>query len=211
MQTPPPYGEFTIALDLPPVSQQARADSKAAFQEAVRRTTGTYEFLLSGDVSVSVEWAVAEQTRYETDRSPDVDNMLKPLLDALAGPNGAMVDDNQVQHVSCHWVDSYAEVERLAISLRYSPDEWLTKNGLFFVQLASGLCVPLSHGTPLQFQRAVVERYESALALRAEALSGGLGYYTANLCMPIQRVFHRTRLGAYEVMDREAFERHSAA
>ena len=209
MRSPPP-GELSLQLELPPVSQQAKAESKAAFGAALRNITKDYQFLLSGDVSVTVEWTISEQARYETDRSPDVDNILKPLLDATTGPSGVLVDDNQVQHVSCHWVDSYAGAERLTIALRYSPDEWLRKDGLYFVQLAGGLCVPLSHDTPLDFQRAVVLRYESALKLRNEALAKGIEYYSANFIMPVQRVFHRTRLGAFEVVGREAFAQRAA-
>ena len=209
MHSPPP-SELTLRLKLPPVSQQARSESKAAFGAALRDVTQEFQFLLSGDVSVSVEWTVSEQARYETDRSPDVDNILKPLLDAIAGPGGILVDDNQVQHVSCHWIDSYAGAEHLVITLRYSPDEWLRKNGLYFVQLSGGLCVPLSHETPIEFQRIVVSRYESALELRNKALAKGIEYYSANYIMPVQRVFHRTRLGAFEVVSHEAFAQSAA-
>ena len=136
---------------------------------------------------------------------PDVDNILKPLLDALAGPTGVLIDDNQVQHVSCHWIDSYTNAESLTITFRHSPDEWLVKAGLFFVQLQGGLCIPLSRRTPNDFQRKVTEVYVTALKFRDEALLEGIDYYTACLCMPVQRMFHRTRLGAFEVMALDAF------
>jgi hypothetical protein len=38
--------------------------------------------LLSGDVQVGIEWTLHEEARYEQDAAPDVDNILKPLLDA---------------------------------------------------------------------------------------------------------------------------------
>lgn len=211
MPEPAPHGELLFAFDLPPVSQQAKGEAREGFQKAVRERTAAVDFLLSGDVSVAVEWAVSEQARYETDRAPDVDNILKPLLDALTGPAGILIDDNQVQHVSCHWVDSYSGEESLAIRVRHSPDEWVKKGGLFFVQLAGGLCVPLSKNTPREFQKTVLEIYVKALALRNEALKKGLDYYTASACMPIQRVFHRTRLGAFEVISQEAFDAAGAA
>jgi Holliday junction resolvase RusA-like endonuclease len=113
MHRPLSPDEVSISVPLPPVSQQARSESKASFQAEIENAISSYEFLLSGDVSVTVEWSISQQTRYETDRSPDVDNILKPLIDALAGPAGLMIDDNQVQHVSCHWIDSYNDDEKL--------------------------------------------------------------------------------------------------
>lgn len=205
MEQPSPFGELAIAVDLPPVSQQSRAENKSAFQARLRELTSRYGFLLGGDVSVSVEWSVAERDRYETDRAPDVDNILKPLLDALVGPNGLLIDDNQVQHVSCHWVDSYSGEERVSITVRHSPDEWLKKEGLFFVQLDGGLCIPLSRKTPSEFQSKLVDLYKNALALRNKAMADGIDYYQAQYFMPVQRVFHRTRLGAFEVIKEEEF------
>jgi Holliday junction resolvase RusA-like endonuclease len=176
MESPLVPGELTISLPLPPISQQARAESKMLFQAEVRKVTSILGFMLSGDISVMVEWSVSQQTRYETDRSPDVDNILKPLIDALVGPSGVMIDDNQVQHVSCHWIDAHSGDESLSIFLRYSPDEWLRKTGLFFVQLTNGLCLPLSRETPAEFQSGVVEVYLSALRLRDKMIQDGVGY-----------------------------------
>lgn len=205
MTEPSTHGELSFAFDLPPVSQQAKAEAREAFQKAVWKSTLAYSFLLSGDVYVSVEWSVSERARYETDRTPDVDNILKPLLDALTGPNGILIDDNQIQHVSCHWIDSHADKESFSIFVRHSPDEWLRKDGLFFVQLEGGLCVPLSKKTPRDFQQEVLDTYVRALNLRNEALKNRIDYYTANIFMPIQRVFHRTRLGAFEVVSQDTF------
>ena len=52
-----------------------------------------------------IEWTVHEQDRYESDAAPDVDNILKPLLDGLCGPEGVLIDDCQVQAVDCRWID----------------------------------------------------------------------------------------------------------
>lgn len=200
MESPLVPGELTINLPLPPISQQARAESKALFQAKVRKVTSTIGFVLSGDISVMVEWSISQQARYDTDRSPDIDNILKPLIDALIGPSGVMIDDNQVQHVSCHWIDAYSGDEALSIALRYSPDEWLRKNGLFFVQLTNGLCLPLSRETPAEFQRDVMAVYVSALRLRDEMIQDGVGYYDASMRMPVQRMFHRSRLSSFTVI-----------
>jgi Holliday junction resolvase RusA-like endonuclease len=211
MNQPLSSGVLTITLNRSPVSQQARAEIKAAFQTDLQALICAHGFLLTGDVSVSIEWTVQERTRYETDRAPDVDNILKPLLDALVGPKGILIDDNQVQHVSCHWLDVGREPESLAITIRYLPGEWLPKSGLYFVQFQDGLCIPLCRDVNFQTQHTIVSMYQSALALRNDALTKGIDYRIVQACMPIQRVFHRTRIGAFDVISATAFAAQNAA
>jgi len=205
MKRPPEYGEVLIDLNIPPVSQQARGEVKQAFQEAIRQRLIPFQFLLTGEVSISVEWSVNEWDRYETDRSPDVDNILKPLMDALTGPRGIIIDDNQVQRVSCHWVHTASKGERLAITIGYHPGEWLNKAGLYFVQLEGALCVPISSDMPEEFKVVVIERYQDALRMRREAVERGIDYETASVIMPIQRMFHRTRLRDFRVLNLDEF------
>jgi len=54
---------------------------------------GDCGYLPLGDVKVSIEWTLHEQDPYESDAAPDVDNILKPLLDVLCGPDGILIDD----------------------------------------------------------------------------------------------------------------------
>ena len=194
-----------LSFSLGPVSQQARAETKATFQNEIRKVLGTSQFLLSGDVQIEVEWLISEQVRYESDRAPDVDNILKPLLDSLGGPGGIMIDDNQVQNVSCSWLDWDKEGEALRVTLRFRPDEWIPKKGLVFVQFDRGLCLPIpawgKGGRALDW----LEAYKSLLAARGDAERQGLPYYWAKMIMPQQRVFHRTRLGAFTVLSEAEF------
>jgi Holliday junction resolvase RusA-like endonuclease len=146
LESVPPPGLLEFTLPLAPVSQQAKSEAKSEFKCAVQAFTKTAQYLLAGDVQLSVEWLVSEQARYETDRSPDVDNILKPLIDSLVGPDGLVIDDNQIQSVSCSWIDWHREEEQIRVELRFLPDEWLQKQGLVFVQFENGLCMPIQNG-----------------------------------------------------------------
>lgn len=199
-ENPSPDGEIIIDIDIAPVSQQSRASAKQEFTEKINRITKAYKHMLSGDVDVCVDWFVSERLRYETDRSPDVDNILKPLIDALVGQDGLLIDDNQVQRVSCQWLDSADEEERLAITLKYRPDEFVLKDGLCFVQLGGGLCVAMHSGIPALSQEAIIRSYQTSLASRQHFLALGVSYSEANMLMPTQRIFHRTRLNRYPVI-----------
>ena len=98
-ENPPESGEIKFIIDRPPVSLQSKGNRKKKFKEHVAAKVDTAGFLLSGDVSVRIQWSVHEQKRYETCTSADVDNIVKPLLDAICGPKGILIDDNQVQAV----------------------------------------------------------------------------------------------------------------
>ncbi|MCI5130534.1 MAG: RusA family crossover junction endodeoxyribonuclease [Candidatus Electrothrix sp. EH2] len=78
--------------------------------------------------------ACSRKKRYETDTSADIDNIIKPLLDSLCGPSGILIDDNQVQCVTCYWLDtSDYESEKINISIDYIDDEYISKEGLIFI------------------------------------------------------------------------------
>lgn len=201
-----PRGDrIEIEFVLSPVSQQARAETKDTFRQEVRRILDTAQFLLTGDVQIEVEWLISEQVRYESDRAPDVDNILKPLLDSLAGPKGVLIDDNQVQHVSCSWIDWNKEDEALRVSLRFRPDEWLPKKGLTFVQFDRGLCLPIPAFKYREQSLGWLEMYRGLLLARIEADKQGFPYSFARTIMPQQRVFHRTRLSNFRVETEEDY------
>jgi Holliday junction resolvase RusA-like endonuclease len=199
---PPPFGEIELAILAPPVSQQARRTEKDKLADLIRSQLGQCQFLLAGDVALDIEWLVHEQRRYESDEAPDVDNILKPLLDTLCGPEGLMIDDCQVQAVSCRWIDSASrEEERVQIRLRFEPDEWLSKSGFCLVHLGNGLCFPISRNTQPMAVLLVVEQVNVMLATRNRLIELGKDYYTANGVMSVQRFFHRSRVGRFTVIE----------
>lgn len=203
--TTPPPGSLELTLALAPVSQQADAEAKLALREAVHTITRTAGFLLTGDVKLSVEWLVSEQARYETDRSPDIDNILKPLIDSFAGPEGLLIDDNQLQHVSCSWIDWNNENEQLRIELMFSPDEWISKKGLIFIQFENGLCLPIPGSDAPHERIGWLNAYTNLLAARKNADATGIPYAWARVLMPRQRVFHRTRIHGFTVLSEPEF------
>ena len=87
---------FEFALEGPPVSQQARRQSRRRswiqeIQEAAKRAWGD---------QAAVEDAITVNIVYIYDRVPlDVDNIPKPILDALKGL--VFSDDGQVTDLIC--------------------------------------------------------------------------------------------------------------
>jgi len=186
-----------------PVSLQTKKKGKkAAFIEYVKSIVEQAGFLLSGDVVVELEWFVHEQKRYESADSADVDNIIKPLLDGLCGARGIMVDDSQVQSVRCAWVDSYDyDQEQVKVIVKYSPDEFLSKNNLVFINMGEGLCMPLNRHIPEHLQASFLSIFSSMLENRAYLVSMGASYYEAKKALSVQRIFHKCRLEDFSVME----------
>ena len=144
----PGSGELLFLIPRAPISLQATAVRKQAVRELVRDQTSKLDFLISGDIQIDIEWLLNERRRYESHVSPDVDNVLKPTLDALCGPQGALIDDCQVQAVSCRWIDWTRDDEQSEIRIRFFPDERVSRSGLKFVHMGRSLCFPFETDVP---------------------------------------------------------------
>lgn len=197
---PPIFGEIRFELSIAPVSQQANAVAKSAVKNEICSITRSLEYILTGDVKIEIEWLIHEKLRYESDQAPDVDNIIKPLLDSLCGPEGLLIDDCQVQSVSCHWIDWTKEDQQIAVRVSYMPNDWLKKKNLFFVQYPKGLCFPINGNLPHEALNLILNRVEKMLADREELQLLSNDYYFSKMCLPIQRFFHRTRVNGFSVV-----------
>src|SRR5215213_8655356 len=97
--SPPDDGRILLQLPLAPVSFQATATRKAAIVTLLKATAAPCQYLLSGDVKMEIQWEISARERYERDSSADVDNIVKPIMDGLCGPDGILIDDCQVQEL----------------------------------------------------------------------------------------------------------------
>lgn len=212
-EAPPESGTIEIELSAAPVSFQATATRKAAVVAALRARIAGCEYVLGGDVTVVIEWRISARARYESAGSADVDNIVKPLLDALCGPAGIMIDDCQVQALTCYWAGSYTlpEDESVRIEVRFDPDEYLLKDGLEFLQVGPASYFPLSGDLPGEVKliqaEAVVDSLQRARAFAERVDARG----AAGRMMPSQRVFHRSRVGAFPITSLEAIRARAAA
>lgn len=90
----------------PPASLQSRRSKKGQASAISAAIASDTDQIFLGDVSVSIEWLVEEEDRYLSD-APDIDNILKPILDALCGPEGILIDDVQVQQIDVRWLNGW--------------------------------------------------------------------------------------------------------
>ena len=151
-------------------------------------------------MSITTEWLIHERLRYETLTAPDVDNTLKVVLDSLCGPEGVLINDCQVQHVSCHWIDWTRSDQQLTVTVRHSPDDWISKQGLVFVEVARRLCWPVSLDWPPKALALVLEHLDRATSANERILELMDDWGLAQRVLPLQQPYHRGRLRGFTVM-----------
>ena len=200
-------GEVFIEVPHKPPSVTSKG-KKTAVRMIIKGLIKKYDFIFTGDVNVEIDWFVSEQSRYESDSTPDIDNTTKPILDALCGKDGVLIDDCQVQSVSTGWMDRYKKDEYFTI--RVKPHffiERVQKDGLIFIEFSNKLCFPFNFdGIPENMQLGVIDRVDEMISFRNKYMEKGFDYYTASRCMPSQRVFHISKIKGFPAENFESFK-----
>lgn len=201
------FGELYIKINREPVSLQAKTGKKINFKDYVKELIKDIDVLFSGDVKLTITWHIHEELRYEKDSTADLDNIVKPLLDALSGKDGIMIDDNQVQAIDCLWLDSYQrDVQFLEVEVKsLLRENYIEKEDLYFINF-DNLCLPISlkeKENRKEFLLRCVSVWEMMINYRNKALKEGVSYYDAKGILPIQRIFHKSRILDFPIKIKE--------
>jgi Holliday junction resolvase RusA-like endonuclease len=193
-------GRVEIIGRIDPISLQAAADRKARFQDSLAKavaaaTTGVY----TGDVEVTIRWFISQKRRYGTHIAADIDNVVKPLLDAVTGPDGVMIDDNQVQSLQVSWLDPAGPELRFEMLLQpLMRDDYVRRAGLTFARFSADRCWPIFGGAQ-PVADMLVKNVGDRLQAREKLLAAGVAEHDAEMLMPIQRFFPSARLTRFTV------------
>lgn len=201
----PPYIQVLGLAD--PVSLQAKGGKKSRYiQELRSAVSAATELVFLGDVRVEIVWIIDLDARYRTHIVADIDNIVKPILDGLTGPNCIMVDDNQVQSLNVSWTTppmiNNAKVEiRLESS---DPDAVASREHLVFVEFEKALCFPIQalHQDAIGLQVTGLRRL---LEAESKLVALGMPSRDARLLRSVQRSFPRARLGGFKIIDAEMY------
>lgn len=198
--------EIVIDFEAGPVSQGANRKTKASLRELIQGKLQTFNFLLSGDVKIEILWTVHPIKRYESPNAIDMDNIIKPILDSMSGPNGILIDDTQVQEITSYWVDwENMESDKLTVTIKYIEDHLVLKDQLEFVHYGRGLCLPVpkpryldeskrTKESELKFKRMVINKAIKMWDNFQKSVDSGIAWTTAVAVLPQQRVFHSNKV-----------------
>jgi Holliday junction resolvase RusA-like endonuclease len=196
---PSPDGITKFIVNVKPISLQSNRENKDAVTKAIQMITSTSEIILTGDIQVVISWYINEDKRYETNDSPDIDNIIKPILDSLTGPNGIMVNDCQIQSVHCYWCERYIGLEHIEIEIKYEADMFEEKKSLAFVNVKNGLCMPININIEPASQKLLLDIFEKQLKSRDELVKKSLNPSLARGVLSIQRFFHISHCHGFSI------------
>lgn len=190
--------------DSDPVSLQNRNGNKqlmmASLAKAVEEST---KFIFLQDVKVSITWFATPEERYSTHLVADLDNIVKPILDAITGPKGVMVDDNQVWALDVGWQDPGFIGIKVQITVTPHIDDRMPKDALMFVHFPGRGCWPVvSEDHARLVVPALMSRFEAANKLISMGMSVA---EIAPMTDPIQRFYPTARLGGFVVREASEF------
>lgn len=143
------------------------------------------------DVKVEIDWYVDSWVRYATSRVANIDNIVKPILDAVSGVNGIIADDGQVQAVDVRWIDKLGIKQdfRLRVDPLSNADIAYQRQSLRFAEFGPSLCFPV----PGNFTATQVSLWLGSVThlvdARQQAIDRGASEYELQRMSPIQRFF----------------------
>lgn len=200
-----PKVEIRSAID--PLSLQASGERKKAFQaalgEAVREATvGVF----THDVEATLIWYIEEARRYQTHIVADLDNVMKPILDAITGADGVLVDDNQIQSIKASWVTPGAFGSGFELSLGpLMRSDYVKREGLSFVEFAADRCYMLHGSLGEEAAALMVSGWRRMVRTYGDLVSRGIPEPDARYILPMLRPFPRARLGRFRVRHEREF------
>lgn len=191
--------QVDLRFELEPVSVQSSRKRKEAFAEVMRESLRTYQFMIVDDVQLLVHWITTEQSRYESDRKADIDNILKPLIDSLTGPQGLIVDDTLIQSLHCSWLGHVPDKDILEVRISSVKSESISeiafeRGSLVFVEVDKHLYFPIDDSLPSEFRTNILQLMDKRIHTRDEIRTLTDSYHAAQSVMPLQRLFHRSRI-----------------
>jgi Holliday junction resolvase RusA-like endonuclease len=128
------------------VSTQSRAARKQELIDAIHAELSQFKWLISGSVQIEFVWYLHGVERQETDKVGDIDNITKPILDALTGPEGILIDDAQIGSIHTFWMSRNEQLTYsvLKLEVQFSNDDCLDKHNLVFIKYWDAMCVALN-------------------------------------------------------------------
>lgn len=196
-----------IRSSIDPISLQAKPIRKNTFKAALGRAVQEKtEWIFTHDVELTLIWFIEESRRYQTHLIADLDNVIKTMLDAVTGPKGVLIDDNQIQSIKASWMTPGASGIGFELTLQsLHPDEHVKKNGITFVEFSPTRCY-LVHDALGDHRTAIVSLIREKVDAYEEFIHEGIAEDMARLALPAMRPFPRARLGRFAVLPESTFD-----
>jgi len=177
--------EFKITSN--PVSLQSKSQKKHFFKQKIIEQLKNIDFIVASEIQIEINWLIHEKDRYMHPSSPDIDNIIKPILDALSGE--LIIDDSQLQYISCKWIDTTLKNQEIRVKLDYW-DITYHKNSLIFLEFKNSLCIPFDINFPVKLQKQHISSWKNYFKNNIAYEN----YYLYKYLKPSVPFFHKSRI-----------------
>jgi Holliday junction resolvase RusA-like endonuclease len=209
-ESPPPFGAMEFTVKGSPVSIQSSTPIREAYRKSIRELFTHLSFILTGELILEVTWLLPAKSRFETDAKADIDNCIKPIIDSFTGPDGLLVNDCQIKSLYICWRHIVSGEEQLHFKFEFAPDDFHRKNGLAFVRLEKGLCVPVDLNWPLAVRTVWAAMLKANELTKEKFESLGVDYLYLASFLGSSRPFHVTRVQGFRIVTHSDFVKGAA-
>lgn len=116
-----------------PVSLQNKSGVKEKFKLQVQDITKKCPFIITSVCRITITYYCENIKRLHNLSSYDMDNIVKPILDAISGNDGVIVDDYLFDGVEVNWIDKMGNDE-INIHIEYPELLFTEKEDLIFLK-----------------------------------------------------------------------------
>jgi len=204
---PSPFGKIEIVIPGAPASVQSSKAVKDSYLSTIKGKLANYQFILTGQLVLDITWLVPAKSRYETDAKADIDNCLKPIIDAFTGPDGLFINDCQLKGLYICWRHTESAEEKLVFQFDFDPHQWCERKGLAFLRLERGLCCPVCVLWPQSLRKDWVDLMCAGEAFKAKFETSGISYLALAGMTGGSQPFHITRTAGFPVLSADDFVR----
>lgn len=202
---PSPFGRMEIVIPGAPVSVQSSKKIREAYLATIKSELSRFHFILTGQLVLEVTWLVPAKSRYETDAKADIDNCLKPIIDAFTGPDGLFIDDCQLKGLYICWRHIVSGNERLHFQFDFDPVQWCEKDGLAFIRIERGLCCPVNLTWPGPLRESWVKVMRAGEHYKEKLERLGASYLALAAMTGGSQPFHVTRTAGFPLLSPQDF------
>ena len=204
-ETPSPFGEEQYVLLGSPASVQSKKAVRDAYLKSIRDQLKDLKYLLTGEIMLDITWLVSAKHRYETNAKSDIDNCIKPIIDAFTGPEGLFVDDCQLRGLYICWRHIESGEERLVFDFKFQGDQYSVKKELGFVQLQGGLCSPVNLDWPKEYRAVWAKALNEGRLAKDKLETLGASYLSVSGFLAGNQPFHCSRVTEFPILSLDEF------
>ena len=199
-EVPSPFGRAEFFVKGTPVSVQSNKKTRNEYIESIRSQFNKLKYILTGEIILNVTWLIPTKSRFETDAKADIDNCIKPIIDAFTGPDGLFVDDCQLRGLYICWRHIETQDEKLVFEFEFHADDFSLKKELAFVRLENALCTPVNLDWPIAVKHLWADMLKSNQTSKNKLEKLGVTYPAVAGFLGSSRPFHVTRINGFKIL-----------